>query len=162
MVIWLFSSVKEAIILLKILIGFATAPPYKPECKSRFGPVTSTSIYERPRSPVVIEGVSLAIIPVSEIRITSFASFSLLFSINQPKCSLPTSSSPSIINFTLQGSSSFLVIYSSAFTCINIWPLSSQAPRAKIAPSGWISVSLITGSKGGEFHRSKGSGGCTS
>ena len=43
MVMWLSSSCKEAIIFDKILIGFATAPPYKPECKSLFGPVTSTS-----------------------------------------------------------------------------------------------------------------------
>jgi len=34
---------KEAIIRLRTLIGFATAPPYTPECKSLFGPVTSTS-----------------------------------------------------------------------------------------------------------------------
>ncbi len=65
-----------------------------------------------------------------------------------PGFRLPTSSSPSIINFTLQGSYWFQFITSRAFTCIYIWPLSSQAPRAYILPS------FITGSKGGESHSS--------
>ena len=40
--------------------------------------------------------------------------------------------------------------------------LSSQAPRAKMAPSGCNSVFLITGSNAGLSHKSMGSAGCTS
>ena len=106
-----------------------------------------------------MEGMSLAIIPVSEIKTTSLANFSLFLGTNQAKLSEPTSSSPSIINLTLQGKFPEDVIYSKAFMCIYICPLSSQAPLAKIAPSGWIAVFFITGSKGGEVHKSMGSAG---
>ncbi len=80
--------------------------------------------------------MSFAIIPVSEIKITSFDSNSLFLGTNQARLSEPTSSSPSIMNFTLQGSLSSLIKYSTAFTCMYSCPLSSQAPLAKIAPSG--------------------------
>ena len=85
------------------LIGFATAPPNNPECKSLFGPTTSTSQYDKPRKPVVMDGMSGAIIPVSEIKMTSFFSLAVLFLTNSARFSLPTSSSPSIINLTLHG-----------------------------------------------------------
>ena len=51
--------------------GLATAPPNRPECRSLFGPTTSTSIYVRPRKPQVIEGVSIEIIDVSDTRMIS-------------------------------------------------------------------------------------------
>ena len=37
-------SETDPIILAKIVIGLATAPPYTPLCKSLLGPVTFTSI----------------------------------------------------------------------------------------------------------------------
>jgi hypothetical protein len=61
------------------------------------------------------------------------------------------------MNFTLQGRLLFWIMYSNALTCMYICPLSSQAPRANIAPSGCNSVVLITGSNGGEVHNSIGS-----
>ena len=117
-------------------MGFATAPPYTPLCKSLLGPVTSTSIYAKPLKPASILGVSLAMIDVSEIKIISPFSFSLFAIIHGPKLAEPTSSSPSIINFTLQGKVFVFIMVSKAFTCMYICPLSSQLPRAKIAPSG--------------------------
>ena len=93
---------------------------------------------------------------------TSFFNFSWFLETKVDKFTEPTSSSPSIINFTLQGKVPKAIMYSNAFTCMYICPLSSQAPLAKMAPSGWISVFLITGSKGGEVHNSIGSAGCTS
>ena len=54
----------------------------------------------------------------------------LLALTNRPRLSDPTSSSPSIMNLTLQGSVLDCTMYSSALTCMYIWPLSSQAPRA--------------------------------
>ena len=44
-------------------MGLATAPPKCPECKSRFGPVTSISQYANPRNPVVKLGVYFRILP---------------------------------------------------------------------------------------------------
>ena len=35
---------RDVIIFESIVMGLATAPPYTPLCKSRLGPVTSTSI----------------------------------------------------------------------------------------------------------------------
>ena len=44
---------------------------------------------------------------------------------------LPTSSSPSIRNFTCSGSLPTVLIQASTLlTCVSIWPLSSVAPRA--------------------------------
>ena len=109
-----------------------------------------------------MDGVSLAMIPVSEMRIASHLRRALLALTKSPKLSDPTSSSPSIINLTLQAKELVCIINSNALTCINICPLSSHAPRAKIAPSGCMSVALITGSKGPLSQSSKGSAGCTS
>ena len=156
MVMWLFSSCMLAIILHSIVAGLATAPPYTPLCRSRFGPVTSTSIYASPRSPLSMDGCSMLIIDVSETSTISALSLSLLSSRNLPRLFEPTSSSPSIIIFTLQGRVLVFAITSSAFMCMNIWPLSSQAPRANILPS------FITGSNGPLVHNSSGSAGCTS
>jgi hypothetical protein len=66
-----------------------------------------------------------------------------LFSTKVFRLTLPTSSPPSIINFTLQGK----VLLDHVFDALRmyIWPLSSQAAKW---PSGWISVVLITGSNG--------------
>ena len=57
-------------------MGLATAPPYKPECKSRFGPITSTS--SSTFKTLGMDGVSLAMIPVSEMRIASHLRRALL------------------------------------------------------------------------------------
>ena len=71
------ASVIFAIISQSTVIGFATAPPKCPECRSRLGPVTSTSQYARPRKPVVSDGSSAPSILVSLTRITSAFSSSL-------------------------------------------------------------------------------------
>ena len=62
--------------------------------------------------------MSLAIKEVSEIRMTSAESFDLLFSKKEERLAEPTSSSPSIINFTLQGNSLQANIASKALMCI--------------------------------------------
>ena len=87
-------------------------------------------MYDNPRKPIVIEGVSLLTILVSEITITSAFNFSLLFITNFSKLSEPHSSSPSIINFILKLTSSNALSVSYAFKCIYICPLSSHAPLA--------------------------------
>ncbi|MPM75688.1 hypothetical protein SDC9_122682 [bioreactor metagenome] len=137
-------------------MGLATAPPKIPECKSLFGPVTSTCQYASPRNPVVTEGTSGAIIDVSETKITSACSIFLCFLQKSGKLGDPTSSSPSIRNFTLQFNFPDFTRYSNAFTCINPCPLSSSAPRAQIFPS------FTTGSNGSVSHKSTGSTGITS
>ncbi len=63
-------------------------------------------------------GTSLAIMLVSLISTTSAASFSLLALTKRPRLSLPTSSSPSIITFTLQGRPPVFIMVSTAFTCM--------------------------------------------
>ena len=95
-------------------------------------------------------GTSLASMPVSEIRITSACSFSLLARTKISRLLEPISSSPSNMNLMLQGTPPWpsRIIISKALTCMYTWPLSSQAPRA------YIFSSLITGSKGGEVHSS--------
>ena len=150
------SSIVCAIIFDNTLMGLATAPPKMPECKSAFGPVTSTCQYAKPRNPVVIDGTSGAIMEVSDTKMTSASNNSLFSSQNFGKLGEPTSSSPSIKNFTLHDSWSVLTKYSNALACIKPCPLSSSAPLAHILPS------FITGSKGSVFHNSKGSTGITS
>ena len=90
---------------------------------------------------------------------TSHFNFSLFSFTNISKLSLPISSSPSIINLILHGIPLVFFKTSIALICINIWPLSSQAPLAKIAPSGCISVFLTIGLNGSESHNSIGSTG---
>ena len=81
---------------------------------------------------------------------------SLFSSQNFGRLGEPTSSSPSIRNFTLHFRSPDCTKYSNALACINDCPLSSSAPRAQILPS------FTTGSKGSVFHRCNGSTGITS
>jgi hypothetical protein len=93
----------------------------------------------------------------SLITTTSAASRSWWAAMASARFSLPISSSPSIRNLTLRGSSPSAASRASApLTWANAWPLSSLAPRATITPSS------ITGSNGSLRHRSIGSGGCTS
>ena len=51
--------------------GFATAPPNRPECRSRDGPSTWTSTPARPRSPVQSDGMLRPTIGVSDTTRTS-------------------------------------------------------------------------------------------
>ena len=81
---------------------------------------------------------------------------SLYSSIHFERLPEPISSSPSSINFTLQGRVPVCIIVSKALACMKAWPLSSSAPRAQILPS------LMTGSNGSVFHNSIGSTGITS
>jgi len=79
------------------------------------------------------------------------------FFTNNTKLSLPTSSSPSIRNVTFAGSG--VRVFSQASTALTWaknWPLLSDAPRPKSFPLRSV------GSNGGVFHKSNGSGGCTS
>ena len=130
MVIRPCSSTTFASISVSALIGFFTAPPKCPLCKSRLGPVTSICQYANPRSPVVMDGVSLPIIEVSLTRMMSHASNSRCSSRNASRLGLPISSSPSKMNFTRQFISPSRTRYSNAFTWIMACPLSSSAPRA--------------------------------
>ena len=109
-----------------------------------------------------MDGTSLAMMPVSLTNTTSAAKRSLCSRRKSSKWTEPTSSSPSIMNLMLHGTWSVATMASNALTCMKNCPLSSQAPRAKMAPSGCSSVFLITGSKAGLSHKSMGSAGCTS
>ena len=149
-------STTVASISHNVLIGFATAPPKCPECRSRLGPVTSISQQASPRSPVVSDGMSAPSMLVSDTSITSERNSSLCLLIKALRLGEPISSSPSKINLTLCVSRFSRTRYSNAFTCIIACPLSSSAPRAHILPS------RISGSNGSLFHSSKGSAGITS
>jgi hypothetical protein len=73
---WLFSSWSEAP-CQNITVGISNCTAIHPECKSRFGPVTSTSYITKPRKPVVI-AVGQESFQYPEIEITS-RSFWLVF-----------------------------------------------------------------------------------
>ena len=155
------SLCKLAIMRAKELIGLAIAPPYNPECKSCDGPFNFASTYTRPRSMVVIAGVSMSHIPVSLTMATSHSNSLAYSRRNGSKLSLPDSSSPSKRTVTGQGgppahSCQARNASKNVITC----PLSSTAPRATTRlPIGPL---MITGSNGGLVHNSIGSAGCTS
>ncbi|MMZ67312.1 hypothetical protein D1872_298880 [compost metagenome] len=91
---------------------------------------------------------------MSEIRMTSAASLSWCDSKKPGRFGLVTSSSPSMQNLRLTGSSfSCFKIASAALMCMKTCPLSSVAPRAYSFPS------RIDGSKGGVSHKCRGSTG---
>ncbi len=113
-----------------------------------------------PRSPVVIAGVSMSHMPVSEITATSACSASRLASMNGSRLTLLISSSPSISTVAATGNPPALCQARNASSHIMVWPLSSTAPRATARlPCG---PSTSTGSKGGLVQSSTGSAGCTS
>ena len=72
-------------------------------------------------------------------------------------CALPVSSSPSITNFMLQGTSPVVLsCASTALILVISSPLSSVAPRPKIL------FPILFPLNGGLSHKSNGSAGCTS
>ena len=74
-----------------------------------------------------------------------------------PMCSLPISSSPSITNFTLQGTSPVSSRNDlTAHTRVTSSPLSSAAPRPNTLPS------FTAPENGGSSHSSDRPAGCTS
>ena len=100
--------------------------------------------------------VKADVILVSDTKMTSAFTKFLYFTIHLVRLPEPISSSPSSMNFTLQGSESVFTMVSKALACMNDCPLSSSAPRAQMRPS------FTTGSKGLVFHNSMGSTGITS
>ena len=132
-----------------------------PECRSILGPVMVTSSCTSPRSLVVMAGVLGSHMPVSQTKAASQASsFRLAFRKGTSEGE-PDSSSPSIRNVALMGREPVVVIQArAASTKVMSWPLSSAVPRPymRATPLSFLTV----GSKGGVFHSSSGSAGCTS
>jgi len=143
------------------LIGLSAEPPYMPECRSRSGPFSVTCTYTSPRRRVVMAGVSMSHMPVSEITATSAASSRRLAIRNGSRLGLPTSSSPSSSTVTRAGRLPVTACQArNAASQVDTCPLSSTAPRATTRlPRG---PSTTVGSNGGLGHSSSGSGGCTS
>ena len=138
------------------------APPKLPECRSRLGPVTTSSVAASPRSCVEMAGVSLSHCPVSQTsarsRVTSLACLAR----NPSSDGEPHSSSPSISTVMAMGVSPATLFQAlTASRKVMSWPLLSSAPRATITLPLAFSVAM-RGSNGGVFHSSSGSGGCTS
>jgi len=72
-----------------------------------------------------------------------------------------SANAPEDPDYTQFGINDALIIARTASMNVSNWPLSSDAPRAKMRSLPSLSV-FMTGSKGGEFHSSSGSGGWTS
>src|ERR1051326_7049668 len=68
--------------------GFATAPPWRPECRSLAGPVSVSSSAARPRLATVIDGSSMRHIAPSAETTTSAFSMSLFCLPNSSRCLL--------------------------------------------------------------------------
>jgi len=132
-----------------------------PECRSRVGPWIVTSSPTSPRSCVTMAGTRSAKSPVSQISAISAVRRSLLACRNGTSEGDPDSSSPSKKMVMRPGRVPWTVFQArQASTKVISWPLSSDAPRARITrPFG---VSSIAGSNGGRVHRCSGSAGCTS
>ena len=121
-----------------------------PECRSRVGPVTVTSIDASPRSMVVMAGVSLSHWPVSQTSTTSALSSWPYSARNAGSEGEPHSSSPSIITDTEIGSLPATAFQArTASKKVISWPLLSSAPRATITCPLAASEMMI-GSNGGE------------
>jgi hypothetical protein len=117
---------------------------------------------QRPRSEVVMAGVSLSHMLVSQISATSARSSSAFASRNGGRLTPPDSSSPSSRIVTGIGSLPVTAFQArQASTKVMSWPLSSAAPRATMNfdPSARVS---IDGAKGSCSQSSSGSTGCTS
>ncbi len=117
---------------------------------------------QRPRSIVVIAGVRASSIPVSQISPISALSSPACASRNGGRLAPPDSSSPSSTTLTEIGSLPVTARQArQASTKVITWPLSSEAPRARMQrlPSGRVSS---TGSNGSLCHSSSGSTGWTS
>src|SRR5256885_11636277 len=72
--------------------AFAIEPPYRPECRLRFAPVSVNSRTETPRHPTVIDGSSLRHIAPSADRTTFARSSSVFAATNGSRFRLPTRS----------------------------------------------------------------------
>ena len=156
-----WSSCRAAIIFAKTRAGFIAGPPYMPECRSLDGPVMVNSSPKSPLRRVTIPGVSSPNSPVSQIiatsAVNSFA-FSRMKGTNEGE---PDSSSPSKKRLILPGRVPWTAFQArQASMKVISWPLSSDAPRARI--TGPRSPCSKVGSKGDRSHRSSGSTGCTS
>ncbi len=120
-----------------------------------------TSTEARPRSEVVMAGVSKFHILVSATITKSAARVSRSLVSNSFRDGLPHSSSPS--SSTVRRTGSVPVTARCARTAsmkLTTWPLSSTAPRATMRwPRG---PSSRCGSNGSVCQRSSGSAGCTS
>ena len=106
-------------------------PPYRPECMSAAGPVTSTCRAQIPRSDISSVGTVSLHWPPSAASAKSQASSSRWELTNPASCGLPISSWPSSRNLMFTGSAP--AVRSSASTATigaSMLPLSSEAPRA--------------------------------
>ena len=118
---------------------------------------TDNSTNNNPFIPRPIIGLFFAstypnsqIIPLQENFFLYFFRYSSI-------CALPVSSSPSITNFILQGTSPVVLRHAStALILVISSSLSSVAPLPKIL------FPFLVLLNGGSFHKSKGSAGCTS
>ena len=131
--------------------------PPRPEWASRTAVFTDSSVKQIPRIPSDCVGrPSKSTLPNSQMQ-ASAASFSWCCSTKPGMLGLPTSSSPSMINLTLHGSSpNTSRTAASAASRAMMWPLSSLTPRA------YTLLPRCVSSNGGDSHSSSGSGGCTS
>ena len=120
-----------------------------PECRSRDGPVSVTSMEARPRSIVVMAGVSLSHCPVSQTSTTSAFSSLPYSARNAGSEGEPHSSSPSSITETEIGNLPATAFQArTASKKVISWPLLSSAPRATITCPLAASEMMI-GSNGG-------------
>ena len=125
--------------------GFGTPPPKLPECRSISGPVMSICASNRPRMPTHMDGTSAAHIEVSVMTITSQDSRSRSRRSRSGRCGEPDSSSPSTSSLRVTGGAErggrpAARQARSPRSWNRTWPLSSEAPRARIWPSrsaGW-------------------------
>ena len=139
------------------LIGFSIAPPKTPECTSWKGPWTWTSTAVRPRRPTVIAGMFPAKNPESATSATSAVSRPAFAMSHGSRCTELDSSSPSKTRRRFTGSAPRTARSASAAArAIEMFDLSSEAPRARTRPSRTI------GSNGAASHSSTGSTGWTS
>ena len=156
-----FLSWSAAITLLKTRMGFIAGPPYMPEWRSILGPVMVISSRTMPRSLVVMAGVFGSHMLVSQTKAASQDSSFALALRKGTSEGEPDSSSPSIRKVARMGSVPVVRIQArAASTKVMNWPLSSEVPRPYMRFT--LPSVLMVGSKGGVFHRSSGSAGCTS
>ena len=149
------ASCSAAMILASTRAGFIAGPPYMPEWRSLDGPVMVNSSPKSPRRRVTMPGVSSPNSPVSQIIATSAVNSSALSRMKGTNEGEPDSSSPSKNRLILPGREPWTAFQArQASIKVISWPLSSDAPRARI--TGPRSPCSRTGSKGERSHRSSG------
>ena len=122
----------------------------------------TTSVPNRPRSCVEMAGVFLSHWPVSHTSARSAVTSLPCWARKPGSDGEPHSSSPSSSTLIRTGQAPATLFQARAASKkVMSWPLLSSAPRATITRPLSLSE-VMRGSNGGDFHRSRGSGGCTS